>query len=671
MDKDTDVDVAMEAAAKRHLTRKELKKKAVVLECYRDFWRRSRRPICALDEAEAYLVRAADIVIRVKGLVTPEGDTGSPDGTKVKRAKSEDDIEKAVLECVNHAASRGNSAEMLWDLEQCPSADPEGFVRGLVHATLRDADKYMFPTLDEAYVDRFIAVYDKEHPLGSVIEDDDVLLELEAVLAGMQKTTQNLSDVDLPKEDLRDIVKSLRDIDEKLAGFLPKAKKPEPEAEESQSQQEEEVPEQSEPAPAPKKIIADSTPVTVEKCDTPTAMSDGQEQAKPEQEPAEEKKKEEETDEEQPDTVTRQDSCLLKINTISNEMTALKPKVEDIEKEVSALTEQELSKDPLKGMEKVESLEKPARALSEQLMRALLSLDALSASEETRPLRRNQVIEVQQLLDRMDQVTNKLHYFSSALTKNPVIVEKRKRESEASLAAHQDPLPAIKKAEEEQKEAEAKKEAEIKQEQEKAREAAAAAEKEGGGGEEEEEEEEGEEEEQQEDPDEVLLNKMRPLWKELRLRPQFDGQEQREAYVLTAMIPGLNRDEIVVKPDYDNDEIIVSGVRVPTLEEFKKMLHKISVLQAAKRINIRNESDLKVALFHLCRDRFGTFEERFSLPEDAIVNKVYATYNGGRLGIVIPRNPRRRQYRQYPSDYGMPSLYGGPRGGFGGFPGFF
>jgi len=221
MDKDTDVDVAMEAAAKRHLTRKELKKKAVVLECYRDFWRRSRRPICALDEAEAYLVRAADIVIRVKGLVTPEGDTGSPDGAKIKRAQSEDDIEKAVLECVNHVACGGNSAEMLWDLEQCPKEDPSGFVRALVHATLRDADKYVFPTLDEAYVNRFISVYDKVRPLVTVIEDDDVLLELEAVLAGMQKTTQNLSDVDLPKKDLRDIVKSLRDIMRNLLVSFP------------------------------------------------------------------------------------------------------------------------------------------------------------------------------------------------------------------------------------------------------------------------------------------------------------------------------------------------------------------------------------------------------------------------------------------------------------------
>jgi len=180
-------DTAMENVVTRSLTRKEQRKKIVILECYRDFWRRSQRPVCPLSEADPYLMRAADIVIRIRTLLTPEGDTGSPDGAKLLRAESEDDIQKAVLECVNHVACGGNSAEMLWDLEQCPSADPAKFVRELVHSTLRDADKYVFPTCDESFVDRFIAVYDKLRPVGTTIEDDDMGAELEAVLEGMQK----------------------------------------------------------------------------------------------------------------------------------------------------------------------------------------------------------------------------------------------------------------------------------------------------------------------------------------------------------------------------------------------------------------------------------------------------------------------------------------------------
>lgn len=217
----------MRKAIERKLTRAEQRKKAVVLECYRDFWRRSQHPVCQLSEAEAYLVRAADIVVRVRAMVTPEGDTGSPDGTAVVKAQSEEDVERAVLECVNHAAMGGNSAEMLWDLEQCPAADPAAFVRALVHATLRDADKYTLPSVDADLINRFVDAYDALRPFGAATDDEVSFAELEAVLASMQKTTAGLMDVEVPKQPLKEIVNSLRDIDEKLAGFLPKPKKQE------------------------------------------------------------------------------------------------------------------------------------------------------------------------------------------------------------------------------------------------------------------------------------------------------------------------------------------------------------------------------------------------------------------------------------------------------------
>jgi len=311
-------------------------------------------------------------------------------------------------------------------------------------------------------------------------------------------------------------------------------------------------------------------------------------------------------------------------------------------------------------------------------MRALLSLDAITANDTTRPLRRNQVIEVQQLLDEMDQITNKLRSISSTLSKDPAVIEKRKRESEASLAAHQDPVPALRRSQEAAEEEKKKKEAEQQKdemgeqqpkEQQKPQEEDEEEEEK-----EEEEDEEKEEEEEEEDEETKLLKEMIPLWKGLKLRPRFEEQEQREAYVLTSMIPGLNRDEIVINQDQDpedgSDMIVVSGARVPSLEELKKMIHQINQLQAAKRINITTQRGLQLALLQLGKGRYGSFEERFSLPDDAIANKVYATYNGGRLGIVIPRHPR--QYRQYTPRYASPldGLYGG-RGRYGGFPGFF
>jgi len=172
---------------------------------------------------------------------------------------------------------------------------------------------------------------------------------------------------------------------------------------------------------------------------------------------------------------------------------------------------------------------------------------------------------------------------------------------------------------------------------------------------------------------------MIPLWKSMKLRPRFDQQQQREAYVLTAMIPGLNRDEIKISqeqdPNDDSEELVVSGVRVPTLDEMKKMLRHIGQLQQNKLINLTTKRGLQLALMQLGKGRYGSFEERFVLPEDALADRVQATYNGGRLGIVIPR--QRQVQRQYAPRYGG-SRYGGypfdgfgGRGGFGGFPDFF
>jgi len=597
----------------------------------------------------------------------------------VLRAQSEDDVEKAVLECVNHVACGGNSAEMLWDLEQCPSVDPAKFVRELVHSTLRDADKYMFPTLDEALVDRFITVYDKHRPFGTVIEDDDMIAELEAVIEGMRKTVQGLADVEVPKQTLQDVTKALRELDEKLAAFLPKTEKHE---EKPEQKQEQPAMESEAPSPALPSSFG-GCPAKIEKATDDDAMV-SEDEKKPEPK-AEEPKKEPEQQKPADSTemvddsqvvppATRQDSCLLKINNISSETVSLKPKVEEVQKLCDALDSEALSKDPVSGLEKVTELQRQTRGLSETLMRALLALDALNANETIRPLRRNQVIEVQQLMDQLDQISAKLSSFASTLSKDPAVIAKKERESEASLAAHQDPVAVLRQAEskkeEKAKAPEPKKvEEEKKEEEERAQEEA---EEKG------EEEEEEEEEEKEEDEDGVLLREMLPLWKSMKLRPRFDQQQQREAYVLTAMIPGLNRDEINISQDQDpndgSDELVVSGVRVPTIDEMKKMLRHIKQLQMTNRINLKTERGLKLALMQLGQGRYGTFEERFILPEDAIVDSVHATYDGGRLGIVIPRQKQRQpQYApRYGSRYGGYPFGGfGGRGGFGGFPDFF
>jgi len=502
-----------------------------------------------------------------------------------------------------------------------------------------------------------------------------------------KKTVRALADVEVPKETLKEITQTLRGIDERLASFLPPPPKKAESDSESEAEQKQEQPSMESDASSSQPLMPGVTPAKLEKADEDSMVSEDEKKSESDDEPDSQPKTEEHkpadatamVDDSQTvgNPVTRQDSCLLKINTISTEIEAARPKVEEVKKLVDDLDFESLKKDPVAGLEKVESVQKQSRYLSEQFMRALLALDAMNTNETTRPLRRNQVIEVQQLMDQMDQINSKLNSYASELLKDPIVMEKKKRESEESLAAHKDPVAILeqnKKQPKPQTPKPEKKETEM-EEPEKNDE-----EQKGEEGEDEEEEgkDEEKEEEEEEEESEVLVREMTPLFKSLKLRPRFDQQQERGAYILTAMIPGLKRDEIVVKQDQDpndgSDELVVSGTRVPTVDEMRKMLHHIKQLQQNRLVNLRTKRDLQLALMQLGRGRYGSFEERFVLPEDAIPERVTATYEGGRLGLAIPRQAQRRYaspYRGSGFGGGYPFDGFGGRGGFGGFPGFF
>lgn len=686
-------DAALEQAITRTLTRTEQRKKALVLECYRDYWRRSARPVCPLAEAEAYLVRAADIVVRLRALLVAEGDTGSPDGTAVMKARCEKDVEKAVLECVNHAAMGGNCAEMLWDLEQCPKANPAAFVRDLVDATLRNSDKYVLPNLDEDYLDRFVSTYDRLKPLGSAAAEEDRVsfAEIEAVLASMQKTAGCLADADVPEHSLKEILNSLRDIDEKLASLLPRKRQevvPSSTVGSASSSSEAETPaatpetttaDVSEAEQPPKQMLGDECQAQLSASQPQQPQQQQQQQDREQEEQKEEDAKAQESEGEGTVTppVTRQDSCLLKINTISDNLQQMKPKVADIKERVAALDLAELQKDPVEGLRRVEAVQKESRMYSEYLMRDLLALDTISATDETRPLRRTQVIEVQQLMDQMDEVAAKLRGMSDVLRKDPKVIEKNKRDTEASLAAHKTPrvLEQAKQKEKEEKMKEQEKKKQLEEEEKKKQEAQK---KQDEAEQETEEEAEGEEGEQQEEAEEEDAGI--PDWRSLKLVPRFDVKKESKAYVLTAMIPGLDRDEIGINlsqsPEDGSDELVVSGVRVPTRAELAKMDRQLAEWQRATRVDLSNPRNHKLGLLRLARGRYGAFEERFSLPEDSLPDKIRASYEGGRLGIVIPR-AQRQQYQPYPQYSPFASGYDSSpfgsytgRGGLSGFPFF-
>jgi len=119
------------------LTAVQLENATRVKDAYLDFWRNLKfrkgwdAPLFAAEEVDDLLSHAAEIVVRVRTWL--------------------DDAHPGF--CMRVVG--GSSQEFLWDLDYHPRERPDAFLRGLVHATFKDAKGYV-EGLSEAQLDDFM-----------------------------------------------------------------------------------------------------------------------------------------------------------------------------------------------------------------------------------------------------------------------------------------------------------------------------------------------------------------------------------------------------------------------------------------------------------------------------------------------------------------------------------
>ena len=110
----------------------------------------------------------------------------------------------------------------------------------------------------------------------------------------------------------------------------------------------------------------------------------------------------------------------------------------------------------------------------------------------------------------------------------------------------------------------------------------------------------------------IYFDRLWPEWKRdtgEEINPSVDLVEKDNEYLLTAELPGFDKDDISIT--VEDGYVTVSGKR-----EFK---------------NETEDSN-----FHVREMRYGSFSRSFRLPKRVLEDKVDATYKDGILKVVMP-----------------------------------
>lgn len=101
--------------------------------------------------------------------------------------------------------------------------------------------------------------------------------------------------------------------------------------------------------------------------------------------------------------------------------------------------------------------------------------------------------------------------------------------------------------------------------------------------------------------------------------PSVDVFETAEEFVLTAEVPGIERDQIDLQ--VKDHTLVLRGRRSPGAEVSQQVFHRLERPS-------------------------GAFERRFSLPEEIDDNKVRASLSEGVLTVTLPKKLRRPHVRR-------------------------
>lgn len=429
----------------------------------------------------------------------------------------------------------GSSKEYLWSLENTPK-HPRRFVKSLVKATFRDAKGYI-EGLKGSDIEKFLDKYWEYQKTVKQNKKEDIRGNFKTVWSRTcdsfkelleSPLFQNMDAKDLSDDALHTIqsmIKGMNNLQHKAEQLISKS-----------SQMDEE-----------KETSGVSTPneddtgsnLSDEKMDTSEETKQVAEETKQVTEETETKMKDEEKDKSSPP----QDDSLIKIKVVTEDVASLKTRIQDLAEKAqkldySALFAQE-------GGEKVvEDLQKKCLSYAESLMNDLLKLDSISSSPESRILRKEQVKNIQSMMEEVDSLKAKLHDLLKQLKE-----EKKKKEMEEQSKQEQLKQEQTKQATQETN-LDMYSPSEYKEVEAKAQ-------------------------ENESNKRQIYLqtreSRLKEKWKQLKLDPEFQIDEHKDAYIIQGYIPGMKKEDIKLQFSKGSHSLTVEGVRIPTPAEEEQL----------------------------------------------------------------------------------------------------
>lgn len=609
-----------------------------VKEAYGTFWDNIKfrkgweKPLFTKDEVAPLLDEAAEVVVRIRSKL----DEINP-GFKLR-----------MLE--------GSAKEFLWQFTKDPNKHRSSFVRGLVHATLSDANGYV-EGLTREIIDNALDACREYHGTANNVQDSDLIDVVRSKLLSLNELGANFFAKD--NDSLAgnyDVVVGLR----RLLGQIEEARETlhhlgslRDSLIEQKKLKGPEVIEEKPALQPPSPLVQDA--------DDEAMKANDDENNEMDVDSSEPESSGSDLDMNPLPTLRSSNSVLLKINKIENDVDLLKKDIIQLGHDIDALDVAALKNDPTSGLKSVEALNKKALIYSEELMKELLSLDEVVVSQEQRPRRKAQVNAINALLEVVDSIRNRLKPVKEELQAAVKEEKARKAQEEAEAKAKKEKEEADARARA-QLEAERRK-AELESQKRKSPQVEEYSD--------EDEEEDGEEDKMEAAPleEEGQRGKEESIWRRLKFEPEFDVQETRDSYIIKAFVPGMSPGDISVDLENGRD-LVLEGYREPSPEEVAIMKKKIAAIrrQDPRGLHIPRGETEQSLLLRLGAGKFGKFRQAYQIPADANVDGIRATYERGLLVVIIPKIVRRTAYAPQPRPHQTQRM-ADPRAY--GFPGFF
>ena len=677
-------------------TSAQLNQKRELVSKYMSFWDKAKfrkgwsKHLFDRHEVKDLLDEAAEIVVRIREALGPQHN---------KR--------RAIL------PTHGNAHEYLWNLESNPLENKEAFVRDIVHATFSNTAGYLgalsLSVVDDAIAQaRAIRAGSQQERIRSQEAARESLLDnWKKVTDAMEQLFPNNSDpllllqpqdanqkkhiLSMEDRHIRRLLEAFVLINSHLSSFKT-VRTTETEESSQQQDQDQDVQQQHVSSSTPEPMRDDGeksvseTPQTSEKADQQQSgqgseteearePSDHPSSSSSSESPSEGTKMEDVSDsQEEPkgkDALRHSSACLLRVGKVADGVESLSGHIKEIADQIKALQEsssssdEEEAADPRKELKLIEKLQHQTVGYTDGLMRNLFELDSIVGSESARPKRREQVLRIQNLLKDIDAINSQLHELHQSLKKeaeSKVIETPSPSSSSSSVPAPQSPAPqpedddakSTPKEEEKGGEEGSKDDRALAHPSSSSSSSSSVAVPEKS-----QEEKKGDKEE------------LEQLWRKLKLDPQLEVRQDRKAYYVIGMIPGMKREDVDIAVDDKKNTVTIKGFRGPTPKELQIMARQLLEMdrrRAYNRFYPQHENQV-LRLLRLGSGRFGSFSETYNIPRDAVPDKIAASYEDGHLIVTIPRvppppQPQLRPQRDFFNTFFPPQHHNRPYGFF-------